>query len=137
MAARILIVDDSAFMRSRIRRRIREAGMEVAGEAREGDEAATRYAELRPDVVSMDLTMRGTDGIEGSRSILEIDPQAKIVLFSIVDDQEVLERARASGVLEIVHKSRMGDLIDHLKYLADKTGAGETGAGEHLAGEPE
>ncbi len=119
MAARILIVDDSAFMRSRIRRRIREAGMEVAGEAREGGEAAARYAELRPDAVSMDLTMRGVDGIEGSRSILELDPQAKIVLFSIVDDPEVLERARASGVLEIVHKSRMGDLVDRLKRLAE------------------
>ncbi len=122
MAARVLIVDDSAFMRSRIRRRIRDAGMEVVGEAREGGEAATPYAELRPDAVSMDLTMRGIDGIEGSRAILQIDPQAKIVLFSIVDDPEVLERARAFGVVEIVHKSRMGDLVDRLKHLVGEPG---------------
>ena len=122
MGARILIVDDSAFMRTRIRRRVQEAGMEVVGEAREGAEAANSYAEVRPDVVSMDLTMRGLDGIEGARRILEIDPRAKVVLFSIVDDPEVLERVRASGVLEIVHKSRMEDLVDCLQRLASGAG---------------
>lgn len=114
VAARVLVVDDSAFMRSRIKRLLSEHGLDVAGEARDGNEAAALYAELRPDAVTMDLTMRGADGLTGSRSILAQDPSAKIVLFSIVEDPEVVQEALSCGIRAFVHKSRPQELADRL-----------------------
>jgi two-component system chemotaxis response regulator CheY len=114
MTARVLVVDDSAFMRSRIKRLLNEHGLDVAGEARDGNEAAALYATLKPDAVTMDLTMRGADGLTGSRTILAKDPSAKIVLFSIVEDPEVVSEALACGIRAYVHKSRPEELADRL-----------------------
>jgi len=116
-APRVLIVDDSAFMRSRIQRKLAEAGLEVAGEARDGKEAVELYGRLRPDLVTMDLTMRGQDGLSASRTIVGADPKARIVLFSLVDDPEALEAARAAGVRACVHKSRADELVEALRRL--------------------
>jgi two-component system, chemotaxis family, chemotaxis protein CheY len=119
---RVLVADDSAFMRSRIQRDLTRAGFEVVGEARDGQEAAALYASLRPDVVTMDLTMREHDGIEGSRAILALDADAKIVLFSIVDDQVAIDEALRNGVRAYVHKGSPGDLVRRITDVA---------AGEH------
>jgi two-component system, chemotaxis family, chemotaxis protein CheY len=111
---RVLVVDDSAFMRSRIQRDLTRAGFEVVGEARNGREAADLYASLRPDAVTMDLTMREYDGLEGSRAILALDASAKIVLFSIVDDQVAIDEALCAGVRAYVHKGSPGELVRRL-----------------------
>lgn len=116
-APRVLIVDDSAFMRSRIHREVTSAGMEVAGEARSGQEGVEMYRSLRPDLVTMDLTMRGDDGLTATRGILAIDPGARVVLFSIVDDPEMVKQALAAGIKAYVHKSRPADLIEKLRSL--------------------
>ena len=115
---RILIVDDSAFMRSRIVRDVTAAGMEVVAEGRSGEEGAELYRRFRPDVVTMDLTMRGQDGLAATAAIIEADPRARIVLFSIVNDPEIIERARATGVSRYVHKSRPAELVTALRELA-------------------
>lgn len=114
---RVLVVDDSAFMRSRILRDLSSAGLQVVGEARNGQEAATLYASLRPDLVTMDLTMRDHDGIEGTKAILALDPHARIVLFSIIDDQATVEEAIRSGVRAYVHKGHPEELINQLITL--------------------
>lgn len=118
---RVLVVDDSAFMRSRIQRKVAVAGMDVVGEARDGNEAVEQYARLHPDLVTMDLTMRGADGLAAARSILASDPEAKIVLFSIVDDEEVLREAEKCGVKACVHKSRAEDLVKCLQKLTNES----------------
>ncbi len=117
---RVLVVDDSAFMRSRIQRDLTKAGFEVVGEARNGQEAAGLYASLRPDVVTMDLTMREHDGLEGSRAILALDAGAKIILFSIVDDHAAIDEALRTGVLAYVHKGSPGELVRRLADLGAK-----------------
>ena len=114
---RVLVVDDSAFMRSRIVRDVTAAGMEVVAEGRSGEEGAELYRRFRPDVVTMDLTMRGQDGLAATAAIVEADPRARIVLFSIVNDPEVIERARAIGVTRYVHKSRPAELVSALREL--------------------
>ena len=116
--SRILVVDDSAFMRSRIKRLLTDGGMSVVGEARDGREAVEEYARLKPDLVTMDLTMRGADGLEGSREILRIDPEARIVLFSIIDDPDTATEALRCGVRAYVHKSRPQELLKRLEILA-------------------
>ena len=114
---RVLVVDDSAIMRSRILRDLSSAGLQVVGQARNGQEAAALYGTLRPDVVTMDLTMRDHDGLEGTRAILALDPSAKIVLFSIVDDPATVDEALGSGVRAFVHKGRPADLVKRLIEL--------------------
>ena len=119
--ARVLIVDDSAFMRSRIARDLTAAGFTVVGEARSGEEGVELYRKLGPDLVTMDLTMRGQDGLAATRSILGNDPRARIVLFSIIDDPELLRQAKEAGVAAAVHKSRPQDLIKELRLLVEAT----------------
>jgi len=114
---RVLVVDDSAFMRSRILRDLSNAGLEVVGEARNGLEAAELYGALRPDLVTMDLTMREHDGIEGARAILALDPEARIVLFSIIDDEEAVGDALRCGIRAYVHKSQPAELVRQLLEL--------------------
>jgi two-component system chemotaxis response regulator CheY len=120
MFPRVLVVDDSAFMRSRILRKLREAGLEVVGEARTGSEAIELYNRLLPDVVTMDLTMRDTDGLAASRSILRANPRAKIVLFSVVDDESVRAEAREAGVAACVHKSDSEELVRRLIEMTSR-----------------
>jgi two-component system chemotaxis response regulator CheY len=114
---RVLIVDDSAFMRSRIHREVTAAGMEVAGEARSGQEGVEMYRALRPDLVTMDLTMRGEDGLTATRGILALDPDARVVLFSIVDDPDMVKQALSIGIKAYIHKSRPTELVEKLRSL--------------------
>jgi len=116
-AARVLVVDDSAFMRTRIRRDLSAAGFDVVGEARDGQEAVTEYVRLRPDVVTMDLTMRGHDGIAGGKGILRVDPGARLVLYTIVTEAEVIEQAMQVGFAGWAHKSKPGDLVARLREV--------------------
>lgn len=118
---RVLVVDDSAFMRSRIVRDVTAAGMEVVAEGRSGEEGTDLYERFRPDVVTMDLTMRGQDGLAASAAIVRADPRARIVLFSIVNDPELVERALAAGVSRYVHKSRPAELVTALRELTGET----------------
>jgi two-component system chemotaxis response regulator CheY len=105
-------------MRSRIRRDLVDAGFEVVGEARDGLEAVSQYQKLRPDVVTMDLTMRGHDGIAGGTGILNVDPKARLVLFTIVTEPEVIEKAMQVGFAACAHKSTPGDLVARVRELA-------------------
>jgi two-component system, chemotaxis family, chemotaxis protein CheY len=117
-APRVLVVDDSSFMRSRIVRDLVAGGLDVVGQARNGREAAELYERERPDLVTMDLTMRDHDGLEGTRAIRALDASAKVVLFSIVDDQTALAEALAAGVVACIHKSRPAELVKSLLALA-------------------
>ncbi len=65
----------------------------------------------------MDLTMRGQDGLAASRLIRAFDPQARIVIFSIIEDESVVDQARDVGVIDLIHKSRPGDLVKRLQEI--------------------
>ena len=64
MAKRILIADDAAFMRMMLKDILTKGGYEIAGEAADGNEALSKYKELKPDLVTMDITMPNCDGIQ-------------------------------------------------------------------------
>ena len=87
--AKVLIVDDAAFMRLSIKTMLERHGFEISGEAENGEEAIAKYKELKPDVVTMDITMPGMSGIEALKAIRQIDPKAKVVVVSSMG-QEVL-----------------------------------------------
>lgn len=88
--ARILIVDDSKFMRRIIRETLESAGHVVAGEADNGYEGLKMFKELKPQVVTMDITMMGKDGLKTVDELIEFDPNAKIIIISAMNEKVLL-----------------------------------------------
>jgi DNA-binding NarL/FixJ family response regulator len=86
-------------------------GMEVVGEAVDGEEAVTAALELRPDVVVMDLQMPGLDGIEATERITQDDPEVAILLLTYTDDDEAVLRALQKGARGYVLKDSGPDVI--------------------------
>ena len=82
MSKRILIVDDAAFMRMMIKDILVKNGFEVVGEAQDGVEAVEKYAELKPDLVTLDITMPEKDGLTALKEILSSDSDAKVIMCS-------------------------------------------------------
>jgi two-component system chemotaxis response regulator CheY len=96
--ARVLVVDDAAFMRKMVSDVLIKGGHEVVGEAGNGAEAVDRYAELRPEVTTLDITMPGKDGIAALREIIQIDPAARVVMCSALGQEtKVLESIKAGA----------------------------------------
>jgi two-component system chemotaxis response regulator CheY len=102
--ARILIADDAAFMRAMIRNILTQNGHEVVGEATNGDEAVARYAELKPDVTTMDITMPEKDGLAALKEILAADPAARVVMCSALGQEAKVIESIRSGAKDFVVK---------------------------------
>ena len=102
--ANILIVDDAAFMRLTLRQMLESHGFTVIGEAATGVEAVKKYAEVKPDVVILDITMPDMNGIEALKQIKENDPTARIVICSSMGQQAMLAQAIQYGAKDFVVK---------------------------------
>jgi len=87
---RVLLVDDSTYIRTVLGSIITEAGFEVAGEAADGEEAIRKYMNLKPDLVLMDVIMEPMNGMEATKAILDKDPEAKILMVTVLEDKNVL-----------------------------------------------
>jgi len=109
--ARILIADDAAFMRMMIKNILTQNGHEVVGEAANGDEAVARYAELRPDVMTMDITMPEKDGIAALKEIIAADPAAKVVMCSALGQEAKVIESIRSGAKDFVVKPFQHDRV--------------------------
>ena len=75
--ARILVVDDAAFMRKMVSDALTKGGHEVVGEAGNGNEAVARFQELKPELTTLDITMPEKDGLAALKEIIELDPGAR------------------------------------------------------------
>jgi two-component system chemotaxis response regulator CheY len=104
MGKRILVVDDAAFMRMMIKNIVTKSGYEVVGEAENGKQAVEKYAELKPDIVTMDITMPDMDGIEAVKAIKAIDPEASIVMVSAMGQQAMVMDAIQAGARDFIVK---------------------------------
>ncbi len=102
--AKILIVDDAAFMRMMIKDVISKNGYEVAGEAVNGLDAVDKYGELKPDLVLMDITMPEMDGIQALKKIKEGDANAKVIMCSAMGQQAMVIEAIQSGAKDFIVK---------------------------------
>ena len=85
MAKRILITDDALFMRVTLKNILTQNGYEVCGEAQNGNEAVKLYSELKPDLVTMDITMPEKDGIQALKEIKALDPGATVVMCTAME----------------------------------------------------
>jgi two-component system chemotaxis response regulator CheB len=112
--SRILVADDSTFMRRVLTQALRDAGFDVVGEAADGDEALARYRELRPDAMTLDLAMPGMDGIgvlralRGERSSL---PVVVVSAFSPAHGARAVD-ALAEGAFDLVAKPVFGEPLE-------------------------
>jgi two-component system chemotaxis response regulator CheY len=96
--ARVLIVDDAAFMRKMLSDALSSGGHEVVGEASNGNEAVQRFQELRPELTTLDITMPEKDGLQALREILSYDPTARVVMCSALgQESKVLESIKAGA----------------------------------------
>jgi two-component system chemotaxis response regulator CheY len=105
MGMRVLVVDDSGFMRKRIVEELRALGHSIVGEAKGGNEAVEMYRTLKPDLVTMDITMRDKDGITAAKEILTEDPKARIVFITILKDEKYKAEAEKLGAKGFLNKA--------------------------------
>lgn len=104
MAKNILICDDAAFMRMMIKDILTKNGYEIAGEAENGVKAVEKYAETKPDLVLMDITMPEKDGIQALKEIKAADPSAAIIMCSAMGQQAMVIEAIQSGAKDFIVK---------------------------------
>ncbi len=117
MGKKILIVDDSAIMRKMIGTTLQKANHEVVGEAKDGNNAVEQYKSLKPDLVTMDITMRGMDGFTAAGEILAFDSKAKIVFLSNLNQADYIEKARQLGAKGYMNKNSTEEILELIEQL--------------------
>ncbi|HEY8804473.1 MAG TPA: response regulator [Clostridium sp.] len=109
--AKVLIVDDAAFMRMMIRDILEKNGCDVVGEANNGIKGVELYKVERPDIVTMDITMPEMDGIEAVKAIKGFDPAAKIIMCSAMGQQTMVMDAIRAGAKDFIVKPFQSDRV--------------------------
>src|SRR5690625_1404843 len=111
MAHKVLIVDDAAFMRMMIKDILDKNGFEVVGEAQDGQQAVEKYNELKPDLVTMDITMPEKDGITDLKEIRETHPDATLIMCSAMGQQSMVIDAMQAGARDFIVKPFQADRV--------------------------
>jgi two-component system chemotaxis response regulator CheY len=101
---RVLIVDDAAFMRMAIKNILVKHDFEVLDEAENGQVGLNKYKELKPDLVTMDITMPEMTGLEALKEIIAYDPDAKIVMVSAMGQEQMVMEAIKNGAKSFIVK---------------------------------
>lgn len=101
---KVLIVDDNALTRYTIKTLLLKLDHEVVGEAENGQDALTAYAGLKPDVVFLDLILPGRSGVEILEDLLKLDPGARVVIVTAVQQDELDRKLANRGVSGVIRK---------------------------------
>ncbi len=107
----VVLVDDQALVRTGLRLILELAGIDVVGEAAEGEDAVPLVIETQPDVVLMDLRMPGTDGVEATRRIVAAGVPTRVVVLTTFEGEEHAYRALRAGAVGYLLKDAGGDRI--------------------------
>ena len=117
--AKVLIVDDAAFMRISIKNMLTKNDYEVVGEAENGLIGVEMFKELQPDIVTMDITMPEMSGLDALKEIMKTDPQAKVVMVSAMGQEAMVREAIVSGAKGFIVKPfKEEGIIAAIKKLA-------------------
>ena len=111
MARSVLICDDAAFMRMMIKDILTKNGYDIAGEAENGAIAVSKYQELKPDLVLMDITMPEMDGIQALKNIKAADGAANVIMCSAMGQQAMVIEAIQAGAKDFVVKPFQADRV--------------------------
>ena len=109
--ARVLVVDDAAFMRKMVGDVLTKGGHEVVGEAGNGVEAITRFQELRPEVMTLDITMPEMDGLTALRDIMQLEPTARVIMCSALGQESKVLESIKLGAKDFVVKPFQADRV--------------------------
>jgi two-component system chemotaxis response regulator CheY len=101
---RILITDDAAFMRLSLKTMLENNGFEVVGEAENGEIAIEKYKLLKPDIVTLDITMPVMDGVKALKQIKAFDKSAKVIMISAMGQEAIVRDAVISGASGFIIK---------------------------------
>jgi two-component system, chemotaxis family, chemotaxis protein CheY len=102
--ARVLVVDDAAFMRKMVSDALAKGGHEVVGQAGNGVEAIAQFQEIKPDLVTLDITMPEKDGLAALAEIVAADPSARVVMCSALGQESKVLEAIKLGAKDFVVK---------------------------------
>lgn len=108
---KILITDDAAFMRMMLKDILQKNGYEIAGEATNGNESVSLYEQTKPDLVTMDITMPGCDGISALKQIMAKDPNAKVLMCSAMGQQSMVIESIQAGAKDFIVKPFQPDRV--------------------------
>lgn len=115
-----LVVDDSAFMRKVVKDMLAENGYNKIFEAGNGLQAVEKAAQVKPDIVTMDITMPDMDGIQAVKELLKVSPKSKVIMCSALGQKNMVLEAIRSGAKEYVvkpfEKSRLMEAIQRAMY---------------------
>ena len=115
---KVMVVDDSKVSRAMLERTLSKTNFEVVALAKDAAEAVKMYEEYRPAVVTMDMNLPDADGVECSKRIHAIDPEAKIVMISAMKDASLMSRGREVGISAFLQKPvSPNELLDTLMIL--------------------
>jgi two-component system, chemotaxis family, chemotaxis protein CheY len=109
--ARVLVIDDAAFMRKMLGDVLSKAGHEVVGEGANGNEAVEQFQQLRPDIMTLDITMPEKDGLTALKEILSVEPTARIVMCSALGQESKVLEAIKAGARDFVVKPFQADRV--------------------------
>ena len=109
--ARVLVVDDAAFMRKMVTDPLTRGGHEVVGEAGNGVEAVDRYQQLQPDLTTLDITMPEKDGIAALQEIIALDPAARVIMCSALGQESKVLESIKLGARDFVVKPFQADRV--------------------------
>jgi len=119
--ARILIVDDASFMRGSLKYIAEDAGHKVVAMAKDGKEALELYKELKPDLVTLDILMKGQDGLWALEAIMEDYPEAKVIMVTALGQEEKQEEARHLGASGYIRKPfKQKQIVDEIESVLGK-----------------
>ncbi|ELM0816072.1 response regulator [Listeria monocytogenes] len=108
---KLLIVDDAMFMRTMIKNIVKDSDFEVVAEAENGLEAVKKYDEVKPDIVTLDITMPEMDGLEALAQIMAKDPSANVIMCSAMGQQGMVVDAIKKGAKDFIVKPFQADRV--------------------------
>jgi two-component system chemotaxis response regulator CheY len=121
--ARILLTDDSEYMRTLLKKILAIEGHEVVAEASDGKECLAQYKEIRPDLVLLDIIMPRMSGLETVRELRRIDPAVRVVMVSADHQRSHVDRAVAEGASGFVVKPfKKDDLLREVARVLSGNG---------------
>ena len=118
MLKRVLVVDDSILMRRMVADSLSVDDWEVVAEASDGNEAVQKYEETRPDAVTMDIVMPEADGIFALKKIMQMDPEAKVVVVSALNQTKLISEAIRAGAQDFIAKPFMPEQLQETLHHA-------------------
>ncbi|HHW68595.1 response regulator [Defluviitalea raffinosedens] len=112
---RVLVVDDAAFIRAQLKQLLTQNGFEVVGEAENGQVALRKIKELRPDIVTLDITMPEMDGIECMAEINKLESKPAVIMVSAMGQEPYVQKAILNGARGFIVKPYKPEVV--INYL--------------------